>query len=195
MKEMTSVASTIMTDEEKIDVEKDMNSSKDSSRISTPPVSSGSVPPTDGTDSGPGFSQPSFSQKPQVSTANEHAQLISPSTDGRPESKIKDAKKRSKLSPEQRAKIQELEKERRKAMEARIAMLTAKLIDRLRPYVEAKKPGDKDDAETLAFEAKMRREAEDLKLESFGVELLQAIGTVYMMKASSFMKSKKFLGM
>jgi len=33
-----------------------------------------------------------------------------------------------------------------------------------------------------------------LKLESFGVELLHTIGTVYMMKASSFMKSKKFLG-
>jgi hypothetical protein len=174
-----------------------MNSSKDSARISTPPVSSGSAAPT-GADSGPGVSLPSFSQKPQVSTANEgpHAQLIPPSTDVRPESKhLKDARKRPKLSPEQKAKIQELEKERRKAMEARIIMLTAKLIDRLRPYVEAKKPGDKDDAETLAFEAKMRREAEDLKLESFGVELLHAIGTVYMMKASSFIKSKKFLGM
>jgi len=41
----------------------------------------------------------------------------------------------------------------------------------------------------------MKREAEDLKLESFGVELLHAIGTVYMMKASSFMKSRKFLGL
>jgi len=61
--------------------------------------------------------------------------------------------------------------------------------------VEAKNPGDKDDPETIAFEHRMKREAEDLKLESFGVELLHAIGTVYMMKASSFMKSRKFLGL
>lgn len=40
----------------------------------------------------------------------------------------------------------------------------------------------------------MRREADDLKLESFGVELLHAIGTVYVTKASGFLKSRKFLG-
>lgn len=75
------------------------------------------------------------------------------------------------MSPEQRAKLQELDKERRKAMEERIAVLTQKLIEKLRPIVEAKNPDDKDDPETLAFEHRMRREAEDLKLESFGVEV------------------------
>ena len=74
-------------------------------------------------------------------------------------------------------------------------MLTKKLVDRLRPFVEAKHPGDKDDPETKAFEARMRREADDLKLESFGVELLHTIGNVYIMKATSFLKSRKFLGM
>lgn len=76
------------------------------------------------------------------------------------------------MTPEQRAKLEELDKERRKAMEERIAMLTTKLNDRLRPFVEAKHPGDKEDPETLAFEAKMKREADDLKLESFGVEVM-----------------------
>lgn len=80
-------------------------------------------------------------------------------------------------------------------MEERVADLTRKLIDRIRPFVEAQRPGDKDDAETRAFEAKMKREADDLKLESFGVELLHTIGNVYMMKATSFLKSRKFLGM
>jgi len=60
----------------------------------------------------------------------------------------------------------------------------------------------------------MQKEAEDLKLESFGVEvgilllfsykinynvrstqLLHTIGNIYIMKATSFMKSRKFLGM
>jgi hypothetical protein len=80
-------------------------------------------------------------------------------------------KKRLMVTPEQRKKLEEQEKERRKALEARIAMLTVKLVERLRPYVEANHPGEKDDPETLAFEAKMRREADDLKLESFGVEV------------------------
>jgi len=79
-------------------------------------------------------------------------------------------------------------------MEERIKALTSKLMERLRPFVEAKNPGDKDDPETIAFQEKMRREAEDLKLESFGLELLHTIGNVYMMKATSFMKSRKFLG-
>ncbi len=40
-------------------------------------------------------------------------------------------------------------------------MLTKKMVERIRPYVEAKHP----------FEQRMRREVEDLKLESFGVEV------------------------
>lgn len=68
------------------------------------------------------------------------------------------------------------------------------MIERLRPFVEAKDPGGANDPETMAFEEKMKREVEDLKLESFGIELLHTIGSVYMMKASSFMKSRKFLG-
>jgi hypothetical protein len=76
-----------------------------------------------------------------------------------------------------------------------VRTLTTKLVDRLRPFVEAKNPGANGDPETEAWEARMRREADDLKLESFGVELLHAIGTVYVTKASSFLKSRKFLGM
>lgn len=73
-------------------------------------------------------------------------------------------------------------------------MLTEKLAERLRPFVEAKSPGGAGDEETAAWEGRMRREADDLKFESFGVELLHAIGTVYVTKATSFLKSKKFLG-
>ncbi|KAI0272339.1 X-domain of DnaJ-containing-domain-containing protein [Gloeopeniophorella convolvens] len=45
---------------------------------------------------------------------------------------------------------------------------------------------------TAPWEACMHREAEDLKLKSFGVELLHAIGTVHVTKASTFLKSKEF---
>lgn len=43
----------------------------------------------------------------------------------------------------------------------------------------------------------MQTEAEDLKLESFGVELLHAIGSVYTTKSNTWLKTKRgnFLGM
>jgi hypothetical protein len=75
-----------------------------------------------------------------------------------------------------------------------VRVLTYKLVERLRPFVEAKSPGGAGDEETAAWEGRMRRKADELKLESFGIELLHAIGTVYVTKATSFLKSKKFLG-
>ena len=47
---------------------------------------------------------------------------------------------------------------------------------------------------TRAFEDKTRLEVENLKMESFGLEILHAIGTTYLQKATSFLKSQKFLG-
>lgn len=72
--------------------------------------------------------------------------------------------------------------------------LTQKLIQRIRPYVDAKNPGDLNDPETKVFEQRIKTEAEDLKLESFGVEMLQTIGGVYLTRAGNFVKSKKFFG-
>jgi hypothetical protein len=37
--------------------------------------------------------------------------------------------------------------------------------------VDAKNPGDQNDHETKVFEGRIKTEAEDLKLESFGVEV------------------------
>lgn len=107
-----------------------------------------------------------------------------------------DAKQKQKLTPEQKAKLEEFEKEKEENERKRVEDLAQKLKDRIRPFVEARKPGDKDDSETQIFERKMKEEAEDLKLESFGVELLHAIGNIYIMKATTFIKTKKhsFLG-
>ena len=53
----------------------------------------------------------------------------------------------------------------------RIEALKEKLIAKIRPFVEARHPGELSDPETKAFEARIRTEAEDLKLESFGIEV------------------------
>lgn len=177
MKEMTSVATTMMSEEEKAELEKEMNGG------ATPPatVSSEATTPT------PGIAEPT----PAPSSSSLHAAdvsstpasgaltpspLPSPAGEGQEDKSLharsptKD-KKKSKLTPEQRQKLQELELERRKNMEERVETLYKKLIDRLRPFVEAKNPGALDDPETKTFEERMRREADDLKLESFGVEV------------------------
>ncbi|KZT07224.1 DnaJ-domain-containing protein [Laetiporus sulphureus 93-53] len=204
MKEMTSVATTMMSEEEKAEMEKDLNEGATSPAVS-PSASSPTVelPKTRPTSAGPTspsrasgvWSPPLSSPVSSEVPASSSQSLTSSSTGNLREKEQKEyTKKRSKLSIDQKKKLQELEDERRKNMEERVRTLTEKLKDRLRPFVEAKRPGDKDDNETQVFEAKVRQEADDLKLESFGVELLHTIGNVYMMKATSFLKSRKFLG-
>ncbi|CAK5283139.1 unnamed protein product [Mycena citricolor] len=187
MKDMTATATTMMTEEEKVEMEKAMNegSSTPIGEAARSTLSSGSATPVRSTPT-----TPSASNETSPSSLTVHSEAESPL----PPSKESKDKKRSKITPEQKQKLRDQETERQRVMEERVTSLTTKMIERLRPFVEAKHPGEKDDPETKAFEEKMRREAEDLKLESFGVELLHAIGGVYMMKATSFMKSKKFLG-
>ncbi|KAI0079403.1 DnaJ-domain-containing protein [Panus rudis PR-1116 ss-1] len=231
MKEMTTVATTMMSEEEKAEMEKELNEGVSP----TPPPPSGTTgagtsasanarPSTTGAFT-PAASSTStesaaatettatpVSPQPLHATAasatdgpNSHTALIATSSPGTPDetsSKSSNAHKdkkekekgKNKLTPEQKKKLQEIEEERKRNMEERIETLEKKLIDRLRPFVEAKNPGDKDDPETKAFVAKMKQEADDLKLESFGIELLHTIGNVYIMKATSFLKSRKFLG-
>ena len=67
-------------------------------------------------------------------------------------------------------------------------MLSLKLLDRIRRFVEAPNPGGPDDIETKKFEEAMKLEAEELKLESFGVEMCRLIGNIYVTKATTFLK-------
>jgi len=159
MKEMTSVATTMMTEEEKAEVEKQMNAGNPNG---TPP---GIITPTAHNEAesrpttsanGPSGSGEKYPPEGGEVASSEHH---------------RSDKKRSKLTPEQRKKLEEMEAQRKKAMEDRVETLKKQLIERLRPFVDAKRPGERDDPETLTFEDKMRREAEDMKLESFGVEV------------------------
>ncbi|PKI83869.1 hypothetical protein MVES_002185 [Malassezia vespertilionis] len=112
-------------------------------------------------------------------------------------SKESKEKHKHKMTTEQREKLANFEKEKEEKEKKRIEDLTQKLKDRIRPFVNAKSPGDPEDSETQLFQKKMRDEAEDLKLESFGVELLHTIGTMYLTKSNTWLKTKRgnFLGM
>lgn len=102
----------------------------------------------------------------------------------------KKQKKKGGLTKEQQEKLAAYEEERRKARDERVHTLASKLVDRVSVWTET----DKGPDVTHAFEEKIRHEVENLKMESFGLEILHAVGTIYVQKGTSFLKSQKFLG-
>ena len=94
---------------------------------------------------------------------------------------------------EEKRKKEELEKFeeecRVKKLETR-AELAKKLVDKLSLLTET----DMKDDVIESFKAKMNYEAEALKMESFGLEILHTMGYVYKSKAKIFLKSQTFFG-
>lgn len=99
-------------------------------------------------------------------------------------------KKKRAQNEKLRAKRAAFEKERAELRKERIKTLEKKLIERMSVWTET----DKTDDLTRSFQEKIRAEANELKMESFGVELVHAIGQVYLNKGSMFLKSQKLFG-
>ncbi|KAI5282856.1 hypothetical protein KEM54_002535 [Ascosphaera aggregata] len=99
-------------------------------------------------------------------------------------------KKKGGLTKEQKDRLQQFEEERAREREERVSTLSRKLVDRLSVWTET----DKSPRMTEAFKSQMHLEAENLKMESFGLEILHAIGATYTQKGGTFLKSQKFLG-
>lgn len=106
------------------------------------------------------------------------------------EKDLKKKQKKSGLTKEQKEKLDAYERERQKKRQERVDILAKKLLDRLSVWTET----DKGPEVTAAFQEKIRLETENLKMESFGLEILHAVGYTYVSKATSFLKSQKFLG-
>lgn len=96
-------------------------------------------------------------------------------------------KRKGGLTKEQREELHAFELERKRIRDERIDTLSNKLIDRMSVWTET----DKGKDVTEAFREKMRLEVENLKMESFGIEILHAIGQTYVNKASTYIKSQK----
>ena len=202
MREMSSVAETLVPPDDEASTSKVKDSAPDPSSSSTPSASTSTGNGTTTGEPGAAYARtrplldsrlPFPEPKPSRLTVIPHSSSSSsssekdhnsqqPSRSNSPKEKDSAGKRRNpvKMTPEQRKKLDEIQIERRKAMDERVATLTTQLVERLRPYVEAKRPGEKDDPETIAFEAKMRREADDLKLESFGVEVRGVVDVVHL---------------
>ncbi|RKF83293.1 putative domain containing protein [Golovinomyces cichoracearum] len=102
----------------------------------------------------------------------------------------KKEKKKGGLSKAQKEELAAYEIERARIREERVKTLARKLVDRLSIWTETDRSSDV----TNAFREKTRLEVENLKMESFGIEILHAIGTTYIQKATVLLKSQKYFG-
>lgn len=101
-------------------------------------------------------------------------------------------KGKDKLTPKQREELEKYEEESKKKKEETRKRLTENLILKLSVWTESPK-----DINCLhAFEEKYKAEADGLKIESFGLDILQTIGDIYVSKGTIFLKSQRtFLGL
>lgn len=106
------------------------------------------------------------------------------------EKELRKKEKKKGLTKEQAEELAAFDAERTRIRNERVETLAKKLLDRISIWTETDKGADV----TKAFQEKTRLEVENLRMESFGLEILHAIGITYLQKATSFLKSQKFLG-
>ncbi|GME70998.1 unnamed protein product [[Candida] boidinii] len=97
----------------------------------------------------------------------------------KPKTKSQLHEARRKLDME---KIRKHEEEEKKKIE----ILSQKLIEKMNPLIQNFNP-----TELAEFKEKIKIEIENLKLESFGLDICHLIGKTYLFKAQSFLKSSK----
>ncbi|EGW35735.1 uncharacterized protein SPAPADRAFT_53900 [Spathaspora passalidarum NRRL Y-27907] len=102
---------------------------------------------------------------------------------------IKKAKKK-KMTKEQREEVMKMYEESKIAKQKRVDELAKNLLSRIESYQSA--VGNADALKQ--FTSKLRTEFEDLKIESFGIQLLHLIGKIYTDKAHATIRSTKTLG-
>lgn len=153
-----------------------------------PPTSDDS-PPADGISTPTPTARPRIGQQAIMDKSEEDARMDAAGLT--PEEKeLRRKEKKRGLSKEQREELAAYEAERKRIRDERVDTLAKKLLDRISIWTET----DKGNDVTNAFTEKTRLEVENLKMESFGLEILHAVGLTYMQKATSFLKSQKFLG-
>ncbi|GAA6049371.1 hypothetical protein JCM3770_007312 [Rhodotorula araucariae] len=141
------------------------------------------VPPPAAGGSSPSVAGEAAQAAPSHGTASPE-----PAAHAHTHAKSSPAGKPPKLTAEQKQRAYEEERKSYEEKRKRVETLAQKLRDRVRPFVEARNPGDKDDPETRRFAERMREETHDLALESFGVELCHLLGEIYMQKATTYIR-------
>lgn len=149
-------------------------------------------PVNDSTPTASGSSTPrrNYAQYAIMDKSEEDARMDAAGITAEEKELRKKAERKRGLSREQREERAAYEAERKRVRDERVNKLAKKLLDRLSILTETDMGSDF----IKAFQEKTRLEVENLKMESFGIEILHAIGNTYLQKANSFLKSQKFLG-
>ncbi|KAL1845834.1 DnaJ-like protein [Paecilomyces lecythidis] len=177
--------------EEKLKVHDEQQAAaEESTAPKTEPITEEHKPSASGPSSGTSTPRRYMGQQAIMDKSEEDARMEAAGLTPEEKELRKKEKKKGGLTKEQQERLAAYELERKKAREERVDTLARKLIDRISVWTETDKTADV----TRAFEEKIRLEVENLKMESFGLEILHAIGQTYVQKATSFLKSQKFLG-
>ncbi|KAK6461859.1 DnaJ-domain-containing protein [Scheffersomyces coipomensis] len=99
-------------------------------------------------------------------------------------------KKHAKITKEKREKIAAMQEETRLAKIEKVNKLAANLLSKIEKYESVVTTPSALEQFTL----KLRQEFEDLKIESFGIELLHLIGKIYTTQANATINSSKTFG-
>lgn len=99
-------------------------------------------------------------------------------------------KRHAKASQEQREKLAELAEESKKTKEERVSVLSDRLLERIEKYLA----GVGNEEAKAHFTRQLREELEDLKIESFGIQLLHLIGKTYLSQAQATISACKTFG-
>ncbi|OKL63196.1 hypothetical protein UA08_01225 [Talaromyces atroroseus] len=175
--------------EENLNIHDDSEEVEAAAKQEAPAATAAAAPAESGHTSGTSTPRRNWGQQAIMDKSEEEARLEAAGVTAE-EKELRKKEKKKGLSKEQQERLAQYEEERRKARQERVDTLVRKLIDRISVWTET----DKSPAVTHAFEEKIRLEVENLKMESFGLEILHAIGQTYLQKATSFLKSQKFLG-
>ncbi|KAI5958591.1 CAJ1 [Candida theae] len=126
----------------------------------------------------------------ESSKSSTHLQLHSHEHKGELSSDELKRKKKQKLTKEQREEILRIQEEAREAKLKRIQDLSVILKERLDNYRAAvmNKEG------LQHFTTKLKQELDDMKIESFGIQLLHLIGKIYTNQANATLKAAKSFG-
>ncbi|OJD14071.1 hypothetical protein AJ78_05548 [Emergomyces pasteurianus Ep9510] len=175
-------------DHKEIKESKETKETKETTTVPDLKIPAGDMPPQSGPSSGANTPRRYLGQHAIMDRSDEDVRMENISAE---EKELrKKEKKKGGLTKEQRERLAAFEMERRRQREERINTLSQKLVDRISIWTET----DMGQDVTHAFEEKIRLDVENLKMESFGLEILHAIGTTYIQKGTAFLKSQKFLG-
>ncbi|EMG47048.1 CAJ1 Protein CAJ1 [Candida maltosa Xu316] len=113
-----------------------------------------------------------------------------PSSQGQLSTEEIKRRKKQKMSKQKREELYKLQEEARQVKLQRVEELSKSLLIRIENYETAK-----NNKEALAnFVRKLNTEFEDMKIESFGIQLLHLIGKIYTNQAHAAISSSKTFG-